>query len=644
MTSKLFFNKYRSVLLLLLTLTILTLIYWPTLLTQINGGNSPYMDDVGEIQVSLNVWGTVHMTGYPLYAILGNIVVSVLRTIGVNPATAPSLYSLMWGYITLSVFYLLVYRCISLHDAGIAAVATFLLGLTRTVWTHHVIAEVYSMSLAFQVILLTIALWPKLDEKNVRRRIFLLALVGGFGVFHHRLIGLLTPGLLLAVLPTLFKLPRKQIVTTLLLALPIGLIGFLPYLYLPARALAGANWVYGDPSTLEGFMHEFLGREAAYLMKTPASIEALIGDIGKTFQIIGIEMMPFFAVVGGIILLFWSVYCAPRGIMMYRQSLICFTSTIGYWLFLFFLHRVVMPEAVAMPIVMSLVLGISVGFSEWYILNTPPFPWRMPLKTVGMWFFLIGVTLVPAHRDFVYNLTHNDTGVRMIELASSIPPEDRPNAVVMFPWGPRFTAVAFSKYVTGENADLEIADHKANFAEMIRAGKVIYTASDTFYGPPFNSQPLSWFGEKIYLTVEGKDLIAVRRDPLRAEQVSPDRPTVAYGITIHKVDLCTTADEIHLLVTWRAEKTPDVNLSVFVHLLGSESPIPLAQADNSAPVFNWYPTSQWSTGELVPDFYVLPRLPEGFQVSFGMYEQKDGQFLNYGTRILNLDSAPSCEE
>jgi hypothetical protein len=362
MTSKTFFTKYRSFLLLLLTLTILTLIYWPTMLTQINGGNSPYMDDVGEIQVSLNVWGTVHMTGYPLYAILGNIVVSILRTLGVHPATAPSLYSLMWGYITLSAFYLLVYRCISYGDAGIAAVATFLLGLTRTIWTHHVIAEVYSMSLAFQVILLTIALWPDLNAKNVQRRIYLLALIGGFGVFHHRLIGLLTPGLLLAMLPTLFLLPRKQVITTLLLALPIGLIGFLPYLYLPARALAGSNWVYGDPSTIEGFMHEFLGREAAYLMKTPANIEALIGDIGKTFSIIGIEMMPFFAIVGGILLL-GSVIILRIIYIASIEAIILSSSIVGYLLFLFFFHRVVMPEAVAMPIVTVLVLGIALGLT-----------------------------------------------------------------------------------------------------------------------------------------------------------------------------------------------------------------------------------------------------------------------------------------
>lgn len=55
-----------------LMILILLGVYAPTLLTQPGGGLTAYMDDVGEIQVSLNVWGTIHHTGYPLFAILGN--------------------------------------------------------------------------------------------------------------------------------------------------------------------------------------------------------------------------------------------------------------------------------------------------------------------------------------------------------------------------------------------------------------------------------------------------------------------------------------------------------------------------------------------------------------------------------------------
>ena len=38
-----------------------------------------YIKDVAEIQVALNVWGTIHHTGYPLFAILGNLFTLPLR-------------------------------------------------------------------------------------------------------------------------------------------------------------------------------------------------------------------------------------------------------------------------------------------------------------------------------------------------------------------------------------------------------------------------------------------------------------------------------------------------------------------------------------------------------------------------------------
>jgi hypothetical protein len=69
----------------------------------------------------------------------------------------------------------------------------------------------------------------------------------------------------------------------------------------------------------------------------------------------------------------------------------------------------------------------------------------------------------------------------------------------------------------------------------------------------------------------------------------------------------------------------------------------IAQADSSAPVYGWYPTSRWSAGEVIYDNYVLPRLPQATDVSLGMYEQPTpGKFQNYGTLKYPLASALSC--
>jgi len=81
--------------------------YLTTLQTIPNGSEHYYMIDVGETQNVLNQWGTLHATGYPLYVIVGNILVAGLRVLGVSVATAPGVTSLIYGMIALALIYVL---------------------------------------------------------------------------------------------------------------------------------------------------------------------------------------------------------------------------------------------------------------------------------------------------------------------------------------------------------------------------------------------------------------------------------------------------------------------------------------------------------------------------------------------------------
>ncbi len=64
-------------------------LYLPTFQTTPNGGDHFHMADVGETQIVLNLWGTLHATGYPLYAIIGNVLADALKALPLcvaNPA------------------------------------------------------------------------------------------------------------------------------------------------------------------------------------------------------------------------------------------------------------------------------------------------------------------------------------------------------------------------------------------------------------------------------------------------------------------------------------------------------------------------------------------------------------------------------
>jgi hypothetical protein len=71
---------------------------------QINGSQSPYATDIGEIQNALPRWGTLHFTGYPLYTALGSLFVTLLRWLGVQPASGASLFSAVWAAAGLALF------------------------------------------------------------------------------------------------------------------------------------------------------------------------------------------------------------------------------------------------------------------------------------------------------------------------------------------------------------------------------------------------------------------------------------------------------------------------------------------------------------------------------------------------------------
>ena len=163
-------------------------IYASTLMLNVSGGDSPYTVDTGEFQVSLAEWGTVHHTGYPLYMLLGSPFVTALRWMGVRPAAGASLFSLLWAALAAGGAALLLRLTGRPWLAGALALA---FALTRSAWMHGSIAEVYSFSLAITVAILWVAL--DLVEGWDGRKAWLLALLSGIGVAHHRLIAVALP-------------------------------------------------------------------------------------------------------------------------------------------------------------------------------------------------------------------------------------------------------------------------------------------------------------------------------------------------------------------------------------------------------------------------------------------------------------------
>ncbi|HUN10067.1 MAG TPA: DUF2723 domain-containing protein [Aggregatilineales bacterium] len=659
-----------------LVLLILLPIYLLTLQTQINGAEHYFMIDVGETQAVLNVWGTLHATGYPLYVMVSSGLVALLRDVfGLSAAAAPAVTSLIYGVMALGLFYALVIRVLATsyrlpasteklsansdqlsaadearlvptnHSILFAVIVTICFGLLRTVWIHSVIAEIYAFGLVILLALLWIATPPfgnrtrhasSLQEGGHKSRIYLLALIGGVGVFHHRAIIMVAPALLVAVWGDVWHPAAKRLsrlLRALVLSVVIGLIGFLPYLYLPVRANADALWVYGDPGTWDGFWDQFTGREAARFIGTVQGWDGLLTNVGMVNGVL-ITDLTLPGVIAGLV----GLLIALANPFRRRIAVILILNWLVPYLFHVTYYTDIL-SALILPILVSMALGWAL-LAEWVIwlgrrahsrptgrLRSAPLQSADKVYVRGRWTpimaslqiaaaVVLGVALLVQNFPFIRDLTTDPTGLETIALAEQAPP----GAALMLDWGPRYFAVAFAHDVEGKLPGITPVDHRADFPAIVQAEQPLLTPEFTFY-----NRPVSWWAERlgrpVYLHAVAPRLVQISTQPEQAV-VTADR------IAVGREQVMCSADSIRLDVAWIGPEPPARDYSVFVHLLDAAGNI-LAQADQATPVYGWRPVSGWLPGEIVRDVYAVERITEAVALRYGLYYQAaDGAFVN----------------
>ncbi len=658
----------------LITLFLLV-IYLNTLQTIPNGAEHYYMIDVGETQIVLNTWGTLHATGYPLYVILGNLIVTVLRVVGVSAATAPGLVSLLWTVLALGIMLVISLRLtvdsqnphplspspswrwgikpeIRSSSLLVNAGVVILFGLTRTVWIHAAIAEIYSFGLLILVVLLGLALWSQEPSPNLphtqgrRNRLYWLALIGGIGVFHHRAILMAAPALVYAVWEELFSSqstaishqPQQEITKNLVLStqysilikrilicLLIGLVGFLPYLYLPARAEAA--WVYGEPGTWDGFWDQFLGREASRFIGAPTTSEGLTSNFNlvNTVLVTDLTAPGIIAGLAGLLL----------ALRKHRRAAITLLLSGGAaYIFHVLLYTDVL-SALILPITLSLAFGwgflaeVVIGY-RFTVISYQTSIFRLPIKAIAVLGLMgvFGVVLVGQNYPFIKALTSNPTGLETITLAEGAPP----GSTLMLDWGPRHFAVGFARDVLGKLPNIRLVSHKADFKNLVTQGALV-TPEYTFY-----NRPVSWWEAQIGATVF-LHATAPRLVQITTEREIAGNPPETGIVALEQSVLCTP-EAIDLYVSWVAAEQPAQNLSVFVHLLDANGGL-IGQGDQSAPVYGWRPVTSWQAGEIVRDVYPLPRTAGAAQISFGLYRALDGGGFE---NVYTFETAVNCDD
>ncbi len=598
---------------------ILLAIYATTMQTIPNGSGHYFMIDVGETQLVLNLWGSLHSTGYPLYVILGNILTSVMRFIGVSPIIAPAITSLIWGMMALTVLYVLAYH--HTKRAWLSAIVIGVFGLARTVWIHQVIAEIYTFGLLIGAVLLLIALW----QKPIRGRMYWLAFIGGIGVAHHRAIAMMIPALLFAMLPYFWE-HRREMPKLVLISLLLGCIGFGQYLYLYLRGIAGGAWVYGEPQTLEGVWIQFIGIEASRFIGTPSTFEGLRQNFEWVNSVLRLDVTTS-ALTGGIGgLLIGLIHHRKLAVVMILNGLV------AYLFHVFFYTDIL--SALILPVLVSIAFGwLLVGDFGIRLLDGGDIRESVPdfWKMLVLWMFIgIGANLFRIHQPFIQAITTNPDGIKTINMLKHAPA----NSVVMVTWGPNHFAAGIGRDLTGELVHLDLVDHKADYAQILADNKRLITPDYTIY-----TQPPSWWEQRlgrIYPVAVAPNVVEIKTAPAIA-----DNPPNA-GIIAQDYQVVCDDDRISLYVTWVTADIPTEDLSVFVHGLADDGNL-IAQGDQPAPVYLWRPLTTWVAGEMVTDIYPLVYLPnmngDIHTIRFGLYRISDAGFEN----MVEYETAVNCD-
>ncbi len=608
---------------ILLPASIAFILYASTAQLHINGSNHPFATDVGEIQNALPRWGTIHHSGYPLYTALGSLFVTVLSWIGIPPAAGASLFSAVFGSISIG---LLAWLMLEIGISGAAtAVGALATAVTTSIWVDASIAEVHTMTLALSLTTLIFAL--RFGRDGNKWDLYLLTLFFTQAVAHQRSVILLAPAVLLLIWPHVVDIFRRIIPLIL-----ITLLAPLTYLYLPLRVWLGADWVFGAPGTWDGFWTLFFDNRAGrvfevdvglagWLMRTQTTLNILADDLFWPLLLIGL---------GALLLMLFDRDKNKRriGLALTIVWVINFVLTVLIWR-----DRVVDAQLAAkLPVL--LMAGIGLGYLiDWLRQRSA----RLATAVTILLLLILGVWAWQA-RAFTVTITQDRTVEPLIETVDHLEPfADGRITTVTMPWGRDYWGLAYAQTYRDQLQGLNIVDHNANPRKLLARGDHLLAPLPTFV-----VFPLDWWREHLnsdlYLATAVPEVVEISTTPIVTAVDIPPHVNLDLENGIHLRHVSTEKrNDNQILVTlyWEATGPINADYSTAVHLVAQDPPVSpadiLDQADNNHPVEGLYPTTTWRPGEIVRDQYLLtiPPNSDPAAIRIGMYRSDpEAGFIN----------------
>ncbi|MCL4301348.1 MAG: DUF2723 domain-containing protein [Anaerolineae bacterium] len=638
--------------------TILAL-YLLTLAPGVVGG------DAGEHQFAAPLLGIPHTTGYPLYILSGKLW-TLLIPFG-SPAWRMNLFSAVNGALAASVTALIVYYLTTQRpNSPSSFFSAFIAGLTLaaglTMWQWSVIAGVRSMNvLFFALITLAAILWQRRVEEWKSGRVgssltqssslptsrppapYLLALTVGLSLAHHRTTIFYLPSLIAWVgwhAPQLLRQPKRLGALVLVTLAPLLL-----YLFIYIRGINQPPYSHEIISDWQSFW--FLvgsgDSQGLFFSFDPLFLPARLAFIGQ--DLLAQLSWPgvLLAILGGLWLLGWQT----------RHFLFQAGLIILLLLFTLDFEVVNLNEAPAwylMPAYMLFNVWLGLGVKtildlRFTIYDIVPLgylqfkavihdktghkiiPTAIHYLLSAILIFLLAYTLVWPNWQILYaastapldewrQLLRGSQAQRLVE--SSLPFVE-PNSIIWGDWE-QYTPLKYYQLINGWRPDVTVRNPLDRWPEKVAAAHaagqpVYFTRKPTdLIGTPY----LTMLGPLIYLQTTPQLQVPSNLIPLDVN-FEDELELIGYRAKIWPQDSMLPppfrgrAGEgvgpiLQLMLYWRAPHKLSWDYALSLRLLnptGQE----LYKKDATHPVLSSYPTTLWTPGEVVGDYYELPLPP-----------------------------------
>lgn len=551
------------------------LVYAWTLLPGIGYG------DTAEFQRVAPTLGLAHVTGYPLYTLLGWFWTRL--PLGQSAAWQMNLLSALLGASALGVFYHVGRLLGQRRLVALAMSLTF--GFSLTFWLETTHAEVYALSVLLQICLIAALLGWRVAQVPL----WVSALVLGLGLAHHRTILLLTPGAMFFVL-----LSRRPTLRELMPCVAALVLPCLLYVYVPLQAQP-----WEDPWQL--LKHYLLADVAGdWLMPGQLWADGWARPVGIFKQMI----WPAFSPVGFLLALpgIWRVIMRDRAVAI--------LLLLSYGLYFAFCAAYYVPDLEVFLLPGHVIMALLGGEGIMAILNRWPQARAASPGLLGLPLFLLLSNLGTVHQ-------HNSPAAEQHARTLMAQPFAPGALVILEPYlleGPRYVQA-----VEGVRPDLEFrfSPDRAYIEDSLRRGRAVYV-----------QKPVLELGLKH--TLEGQ-IWRIQAEPLAAAAKTPVDARWQGGLRLVRYSLPTNqprpGSTLALGLAWTTEQVLPTAYTTFIHIEDSAGKV-WGQTD-SPPTLA--PTNQWPINTMQIELYAVtldPQIPAGrYTIKVGWYDPATMQRL-----------------